>query len=192
MNSPIEKKWDAIYRARSDVEVLPAPVLSDHAFLLPEQGVALDLACGLGGNAMFLAEHGLEVHAFDISSLALNKLQQLAKSKDLQIKTRQVNIQPEMLTENSFDVIVIARFLDRTLSSAIMAALKPRGLLFYQTYTMQKITTSPPNRLEFLLTENELLKLFAPLRVVFYREYGRIGNLNYGERNEALFIGQKT
>ena len=33
----------------------PAQVLSDYAYLLPESGTALDLACGRGGNALFLA-----------------------------------------------------------------------------------------------------------------------------------------
>jgi tellurite methyltransferase len=48
---------------------------------------------------------------------------------------------PESLTENAFDVIVVSRFLDRTLSDAIIDALKPDGLLFYQTFTRDKDNT---------------------------------------------------
>jgi 2-polyprenyl-3-methyl-5-hydroxy-6-metoxy-1,4-benzoquinol methylase len=45
-----------------------------------------------------------------------------------------MRIRPDTLENNGFDVIVISRFLDRTLCNAIMAALKPEGLLFYQTF----------------------------------------------------------
>lgn len=89
-------------------------------------------------------------------------------------------------------MIVITRFLDRSLSHEIMAALKLGGLLFYQTYARQKISDSPPHNPDFLLAENELLSLFSPLKVIFYQEHGRVGYMEYGERNEALFIGQKS
>jgi 2-polyprenyl-3-methyl-5-hydroxy-6-metoxy-1,4-benzoquinol methylase len=192
MSKIIEKKWDEVYSNRTDLPLSAAKVLAEHSFLLPESGVALDLACGLGANALLLAEQGLDVHAFDISSVALEKLQQLAQQQGLKVTTRQVDIQANVLAENSFDVIVITRFLDRSLSGAIVAALKPKGLLFYQTYTKQKITDSPPNNPDFLLAENELLKLFSPLKVIFYQEHGRVGDITCGERNEALFVGQKS
>ena len=78
-------------------------------------------------------------------------------------------------TEYCFDVIVVSRFLDRTLSDAIIGALKPDGLLFYQTFTREKTSPKPPNNPDYLLTENELLALFSPLRVIFYRENALIG-----------------
>jgi tellurite methyltransferase len=185
-------KWDAVYRNRADVSLIAATVLAEHCFLLPNTGTALDLACGLGANALLLAEQGLDVHAWDISAVALEKLQQTAQKKGLKITIRQVDIQASELYAESFDIIVVSRFLDRRLSDAIMTALKPNGLLFYQTYTKQKITDSPPHNPDFLLAENELLKMFAPLKILFYQEYGRVGDLNAGERNEALLIGQKS
>ena len=85
----------------------------------------------------------------------------------------------------------MSRFLDRTLSDAIIGALKPDGLLFYQTFTREKTSRKPPNNPDYLLTENELLALFSPLRVIFYRENALIGELQRGLRNEAQFVGQK-
>jgi tellurite methyltransferase len=191
MTTMIKKKWDGIYANQANTPLATAAVLAAHTFLLPKTGIALDLACGLGANALLLAEYGLEVQAWDISAVAVAKVQQAADTKGLKVVTQQVDIQKNALPENSFDVIVIARFLDRTLCREIMAALKPEGLLFYQTYTRQKITDSPPHNPDFLLAENELLSLFSPLKVIFYQEYGRVGYMEYGERNEALFIGQK-
>lgn len=185
------QKWDTIYSQLTKTTMAAAQVLTEHVFLLPKQGVALDLACGLAANALLLAESGLETYAWDISGVAIAQVQQLAREKNLNIIAKQIDIHHTSLPEKNFDVIVVSRFLDRSLTHGIMAALKPGGLLFYQTYTRQKISDSPPHNPDFLLAENELLLLFSPLKVLFYQEYGRVGRLEHGERNEALYIGQK-
>lgn len=184
-------KWNTIYRQDSATQSEAAAVLRGHIFLLPTYGTALDLACGLGGNALLLAGTGLTTGAWDISSVALEKLQQQANTEDLTIRTRCVDIQPNSFEPQSFDVIVVSRFLDRALCPAIVSALKPGGLLFYQTFTREKTDQIGPNNPDYLLAENELLQLFSALRIVFYCEHGMIGDLAQGLRNEAQFIGQK-
>ncbi len=186
----LQAKWDAMY-SQSQTLPVACKLLTEHSYLLPEQGKALDLACGLGGNALMLAACGLSVEAWDISGIALQLLQNQARNRQLRIATRQANITPEMLQNPTFDVIVISRFLDRALCNAIMAGLKTGGLLFYQTFTRNKLDQAGPNNPDFLLASNELLRIFAPLMLVYYQEYARIGNLYCGDRNEAYFIGQK-
>ena len=185
-----QAKWDAIYRL-SNLQTQPCQVLADQQFLLPKQGKALDLACGLGSNALLLAKAGLQVEAWDISPVALTYLQKQADIHRLQISTKQRNITPEMLPVAEYDVIVISRFLDRSLCNAIMMALKSDGLLFYQTFTRAKLDPQGPGNPDFLLDTNELLRLFRPLTLIHYQEHAKIGNLQYGNRNEAQFIGQK-
>jgi 2-polyprenyl-3-methyl-5-hydroxy-6-metoxy-1,4-benzoquinol methylase len=169
-----------------------AEVLTENTFLLPETGTALDLACGLGGNAVFLAQQGLAVTAWDISSLAIEKLTAYAAHHDLDINACEKNITNKSLPKSSYDVISVSRFLDRSLSDAIIDALKPGGLLFYQTFTREKTNGSGPNNPRFLLSRNELLRLFSPLTVVYYRENRECGNIQKGLRNEAQYIGQNT
>jgi len=188
-NFSIEEKWDRIYQKNKDS--IPADVLVNNDFLLPNNGCALDLACGLGANAMFLAERGLDVHAWDVSSVALSLLKQQASQSNLKISMKQRFIEPNSLPKNTFDVIVLTRFLDRSLCNAIMDSLKTGGLLFYQTYVRDKLDAGGPSNPQFLLARNELLELFKALRLVTYRENNLIGNLECGERNEALFVGQK-
>jgi tellurite methyltransferase len=184
-------KWNHIY-SRSDQECYPATqVLTENEFLLPLTGEALDLACGLGANADFLAKRGLAVTAWDISFVAIDKLKAYAVQQGLNINACQEKIAAASFIQCSFDVIVVSRFLDRTLSDAIIGALKPDGLLFYQTFTREKVSPEPPNNPGYLLTENELLTLFSPLRLIFYRENALIGNQQRGLRNEAQFIGRK-
>jgi len=186
----IKRKWDSKYWQHQSTTAAAA-VLTENSFLLPEQGTALDLACGLGGNALFLAECGLQVQAWDISSVALEVLLQNAARKSLDIAIKQCKIDALAIPANTFDVIVVSRFLDRMLCNAIMAALRKHGLLFYQTFTQDKLNDEGPRNPNFLLRQNELLRLFEPLTTVFYKENSQIGDLLRGERNEALFIGQK-
>jgi len=187
----LQAKWDGIYKNRFSVPE-SAEVLEKHLALLPTYGKALDLACGFGHNAMLLAEQGLTVDAWDISGVALAQLDAEARKRRLTVMTRQCLINEALLKNNRYDVIVVSRFLDRSLCNAIMAALKPAGLLFYQTFIRNKPDTSGPSSPEYLLESNELLRLFAPLNVLYYQEYDRVGELTFGNRNEACFIGLKT
>ncbi len=191
MDSEIEK-WNRIYSGSEPELSLPAPVLTENDFLLPQAGRALDLASGLGGNAIYLALRGLAVTALDQSSVAIDKLNAYATMHHLTIDGRQQKIDSMIFTESGYDVIVVSRFLDRTLSDAIIGALNPGGLLFYQTYTLNKLAGQGPSNPDYLLTENELLNMFSPLTVVFYRENALIGNIEYGLRNEAQFIGRNN
>ena len=186
-----EKKWNNIYTHANYGQTQVAEVLDHHQYLLPATGVALDLACGLGVNALLLAEKGLETHAVDISTIALNKLKHRAREKNLTIHCQQHDLDHKALPENQYDIIIVSRFLNRALSKTIINALQPQGLLFYQTFTQAKITNAPPNNPEYLLAENELLNLFSVLKIRFYQEYARAGNPQQGNRNEALYIGQK-
>jgi tellurite methyltransferase len=185
------EKWDRLYRELEPGQSSPAQVLSENDFLLPGSGNALDLACGLGANAIFLAQRGLAVTALDLSSVAIEKLSEYALTHRLSIDARKQNIDCLFFPKSVYDVIVISRFLDRALRDAIIEALKPEGLLFYQTYTQEKQEDLGPHNPEFLLAVNELLIMFSALRVVFYRENGLIGKRQRGLRNEAQFIGRK-
>jgi len=190
MNALIEK-WNRIYRQDEPGQQTPAPVLTENAHLLPLEGHALDLASGLGANAIFLAERGLKVCALDISGVAIEKLRAHAGRHQLAIDAKQEAIGPASLSPHAYDVIVISRFLDRSLTDAIINALKPSGLLFYQTFTRLKVNGEGPSNPAYLLDANELLDLFAPLRTVFYRDNAAIGDIRRGLRNEAQFVGQK-
>jgi SAM-dependent methyltransferase len=163
--------------------------LTENIFLLPKNGTVLDLACGLGANALLLAKKGLKTHAWDNSAVALKKLNENAVKRNLSVITKKVFIEPISLPKNTFDVIVVSRFLDRFLCDAIIDSLKQGGLLYYQTYTKEKLNEKGPNNPAFLLDKNELLKLFNSLQLVVYRDNSVIGDVQFGERNEAFYIG---
>lgn len=182
------EKWDRIYQEQPDSGLPePAAVLAENAHLLPDSGVALDVACGRGGNALFLARRGLVTMAWDLSPAAIHRLAASADGLPLNAAVRDVIAAPP--PPDSADVIVVSRFLNRGLAPALSAALRPGGLLFYQTFARDRVSGRGPSNPEFRLAANELLQLFGTLRVVFYREEGKIGDLAAGFRDEAQFIG---
>ena len=169
----------------------PAYVLRTNLHLLPECGYALDVACGLGANALLLAKHGFEVYACDSSNIALAKLAQFAELEQLPIATLNRNLEHNWQAPRQYDLIVCSHYLYRPLCSQLQAALRPKGLLYYQTFTRDKISSKGPSCDDYLLARGELLHLFSKLQPVFYREDGKHGELLAGQRNTACFIGAK-
>lgn len=167
-------------------------VLREFEYLLPRSGDALDIACGLGGDALFLAQRGLAVQAWDASRVAIDKLGGFAREKNLSIDAQCRDVMAQPPAPNSFDVIVICHFLERALCPQIIAALKPRGLLFYQTFCTERVDAGRgPSNPDFLLQKNELLRLFATLDVIVYQELSALGDTTRGLRDRALLIAQK-
>lgn len=189
--SDTREKWDSIYGKNRGLPVPPDRVLVENLHLLPREGTALELACGLGGNAVELARRGLETRAWDISPVAMGQLAEYARDQGLPLECEARDVVEQPPAENAYDVVVVCHFLDRAVVPHIIAALKTGGLLCYQTFTRTRVTDTGPGNPEFRLADNELLKLFASLRVLVYREEGRVGDLDEGFRDEAMLVGQK-
>ena len=193
MNQTVmQKKWDARYRATAGDPPEAARVLRENRHLLPQQGDALDLACGRGGNALLLAAAGLNVQGWDLSPVAIAALTARAAAAAANVQGQVRDVVESPPAPGTFDVIVVSYFLERALAPALCAALRPNGLLFYQTFVRDKVSPQGPSNPDFLLAENELLALFGSLRTRVYREEGKLGDISQGLRNEALLVGQKA
>jgi SAM-dependent methyltransferase len=184
-------EWNQRYKATTS-PLQPCQALTDYIHLLPTTGRALDLACGLGANALLLANHGLETHAWDYAETAIERLQANIQKQQLQIQTQVRDIIALPPPANTYDVIIVCHFLDRQLSNALVKSLKINGLLFYQTFTRTAVNEAGPKNPHFRLANNELLRLFSDLQIVIYREEGTIGDTTQGFRNQALLIAKKV
>lgn len=185
-----QEKWDRIYN-KADASVAPSAceVLTEYQHLIPSSGSALDIACGLGGNSLFLAERGFNVTAIDISAVAIERIEAYQNAR---IQTRCCAIDRAALKDLCCDIIVVSRYLDRQICSALIDSLLPGGLLFYQTFTQEKaIPGAGPSNPEFLLSANELLSLFAGLKVLAFTDQGKVGTLTLGFRNQSYLVAQK-
>ena len=192
MDTQSQNKWNNIYQQSQVGEGEPVWVLKEFSHLLPVNGKALDIACGLAPNGVHLARLGLQVEAWDISDVVVEKINQYAEANKLKLVGKTVDFSSAGIPESSFDVIVVSHYLERSLAPVIVKALRPGGLLFYQTFVKDVTPSySGPSNPDFRLDANELLKLFSDLKLVAYREEATIGVLDEGLRNVAAYIGQK-
>ncbi len=162
------RRWNERYS--QDFEPFPdAPAewLVEHGDLLDGGGRALDVACGDGRNALYLARRGYEVDAIDASDLAIDALRSAARERALAIAPRVVDLEREPLPVGPYDVIVTMNFLQRDLFGPLQDALAPGGLLFYETLGQAHLAQLGRsfNR-AYLLEDGELLRAFGELELI--------------------------
>lgn len=170
---PPADRWDARYRARlaeAPPDDEPHPFLVEQAHRLPTSGRALDIATGLGRNALWLARRGLRVTAVDVSRVACDHLDARARDLHLPIDTVCLDLERAPLPPAPFDLIVNTLYLQRSLAPQIQDRLAPGGLLLFLTMLEGGRDLEPPVHKEYLLQRGDLRALFPHLDVVLYRE----------------------
>lgn len=133
-------------------------------------GRALDVACGRGRNALYLAGRGFDVTAVDISPVALDAGQRLAEQNSLSIDWRQADLENLQLNAAEFDLIVNINYLQRSLIPRLRTALRSGGHVIFETYVIDQGAIGHPKNPAYLLAHNELLRHFREFRVLCYRE----------------------
>jgi SAM-dependent methyltransferase len=166
------KRWDKKYRGEALASGRePNPFLKRHG-RFPERGRALDLACGEGSNAVFLAKQGWEVDAVDISPVGLGKARNLAKQAGVKVNLIQADLDSYRISGEEYDLITVFYFWDRRLIPRLKKGLKKGGRILFETYTLETLLLGleGPREARYLLKANELLDFFRDFRVLFYRE----------------------
>ena len=167
-----QKRWDERFgRKEFTLGKEPNSFLKKHIHLLPK-GKALDIASGEGRNAVFLAQHGFEVDAVDISEKGLKKAQRLAREKGVKINTILIDLDQYPIEKERYDLIINLYFLKRRLIPRIKKGLKKGGRVIFETYILEHrmLGSEGPKQAIFFLKPNELLRLFKDFRILFYRE----------------------
>ncbi len=151
----------------------PSQLLVEYLPLLP-RGKALDVAMGKGRNALFLASQGFEVIGLERDEEAIHACMTEARRLGVRVDARQADLEDMefcWIEKSAYDVVVCFYYLQRSLIPHIDEALKPGGVLLYETFLIdQHLRTGHPQRREYCLEHNELLRLFSGLRVLFYHE----------------------
>lgn len=151
----------------------PSAWLVDNLDLMPPGGRVLDVACGRGRHALWLASAGFDVHAIDRNPDAIAFLRATAERLHLSLTAEVVDLEgdhPPDPGTSAYDAILVFNYLHRPLMPALRAALKPGGRLFYETFTARQAEKGHPKNPDFLLQDGELAQLVAPLTVLRSRE----------------------
>ena len=142
---------------------------------LPRERTAIDVACGTGRNALFLARRGYKVLAVDISDVALERLAKAAAAEGLDVRTEQRDLSADGLPAGEFGVVLVTRYLDRQLFPALIAAVAPGGTLLVETFLASHAArTSFPIR--YCLEPGELLRETQALKCVRFGEATAVGD----------------
>ena len=172
MSKDDEIKWDPQH-ARPQAHEQPASflrqIIEADAWPLP-RGRALDVACGKGRNALYLAELGFEVVAMDISSVALAAGRSRAEAKQRAVDWQQIDLEQVQLDEAAYQLVVSFNYLQRSLMPQIKRAVKIGGYVIFETYFIDQKEIGHPKNPAYLLGHNELLESFAGFRILYYRE----------------------
>jgi tellurite methyltransferase len=194
-------EWDARHRESAEnPPAEPASIVSEWLPLLPS-GPSLDLACGTGRHALLLAARGQFVNALDWSGTALDILENRARKAELYvsraddtsgagsrthgIRLIQADLEDIQLPDALFSLILCLQYLQRSLFQHMAAALRPGGVLVFETFTRAQLGYSGgPRNPAYLLESGELRTAFPGLHTLFYRE------LNAGQGIASL-VAQK-
>lgn len=135
---------------------------------IPTGGQVLDLACGTGRHAVFLAERGYQVDAVD-QNLALS-----AAARDvpgIHWLAHDLESGPWPFAEASYEAVVVINYLHRPLLPHVMKSLVRGGVLIYETFAMGQEQYGRPRNPAHLLMPGELLELVrGSLKVVAYED----------------------
>ncbi|MFQ5680275.1 MAG: class I SAM-dependent methyltransferase [Gemmatimonadota bacterium] len=220
--------WDDRYANGDWADIgRPAAILTEAEPWLGNPGLALDLACGAGRNALFLAERGWRVLAADLSLAGVRRLagrvrrsgradargrprrggpgagQGAGQGADLafrpgdRTRRRALQILPVLadlerfaVEPGSFDLVVNTRFLLRSLFPLIRGALKPGGLLVFETFSIQEIEELGGDlRRAYVLERGELPRAFSDFEILRYEE--GVFRREAGERGLARLVARK-
>jgi len=189
--SSSQHRWESRHReAASHASSDPAAFLVESFALLPRphaRSRALDLACGGGHNAVWLAGRGWPVVAVDYAPAALGRAAALAASNGIPAERHALRALPQRfsglclveadltsaaLPHEAFDLILCFQYLDRHAFRRIQRALAPGGFLLYETFTVdQRAFPEGPRSPDHLLARGELRGAFPGLQALFYREW---------------------
>ena len=163
-------RWDGRYREGAYQDRMhPSEFLVEQADTLP-QGHALDLACGAGRNAIYLASLGYQVEGWDISAEALARAAARAEQEGFEILWRPCDLEQAELPRARYDLIVQIRYVNCELTTAIVNALKPGGVYLCEQHLVTDREVVGPANPAFRVETGELRDSVAELCIETYRE----------------------
>jgi tellurite methyltransferase len=169
------ERWNRRYAERGVSAFPEAPaqwLVENRAVLSSTDGRrALDVACGDGRNAAYLAQLGFDVDAVDISDVVIATLEAAAIDRQLAVTPCRIDLERDPLPGSDYDVIVQLSYLQRSLFEPLARALAPGGILVVETVTRAHVEELG-NHFDprFLLERGELLASFPDLEVLRYEE----------------------
>ncbi|GJM12749.1 MAG: type 12 methyltransferase [Pseudohongiella sp.] len=133
------------------------------------ESAVLDLACGKGRNGLFLVSHNVPVIFADNNEAHLQSISPALESENKSANKNEcwlvdfeaaVSEGRNPLAGKVFDAVIVFNYLHRPLFPFIREAIRPGGLIAYETFTVDQKRFGRPRNPDFLLKAGELRQLF--------------------------------
>jgi 2-polyprenyl-3-methyl-5-hydroxy-6-metoxy-1,4-benzoquinol methylase len=180
------ERWDIKWAARRGGQTGESSLIQLVDPWLPESGRALDVAGGGSGDAVRLAERGLDVTVVDVSDTGLELGRDLATEVGVSVTTVQADLESDPLPAGPWNVITMANYSHRSLFGRLAKSLEPGGVLAVVIATMTNLERSPRPSAAHLLDPDEILGWVTGLEVVHHSEAWRAN-----DRHEAWLVGRR-
>jgi tellurite methyltransferase len=176
-----------------NAELEASSLLTDHPgiFWTVPPGEVLDMACGGGRNALYVASlKGNPVAACDSSSSSLDLVRSRALAKNLKVRAFELDLEAskDPFEARSYSAIFVFRYLHRPLFENLRNAVRLGGLVFYETFTVDQAQFGRPRNPDYLLNKGELPALFEGWEILHQWE----GIQDAPKRAIAQIIARKT
>jgi tellurite methyltransferase len=159
--------WDERYRKGEHSDDKPHPLILDFTAKL-DPGRALDVACGTGRHAIWLAECGWTVTAVDSSRVALEFLQERAREKSVAVRSVLADLEQHefIVTPQSYELVVVCNYLQRDLFPSIRAGTCVGGIVIAIIAMVDHDPNIRPMNPAYLLNPGELRAQFEGWQVI--------------------------
>jgi len=173
-------KWNAryregAYRTRTHPSALLAEWLPNLKFRQTHSRT-IDVACGTGRNAIYLARRGWQVDAVDISAVALDRLAETATAEKLPITCMQADLEgavgrpADLFTADRYDLAIMVRYTNLPLIETLKGVLKAGGYLIVEQHLVTEADVVGPRNPRFCVAPDALRNAAAGLDIITYRE----------------------
>ena len=140
-----------------------------------KKGKTLVLAMGEGRNAVYLAQNGFDVTGVDISEVAIEKCNKLAKERNTTVNAVVADLTDYDMGEVQFDLITKFYYYEPSIFPQVIDALKPGGMFILEQFSIdhlkyREISRFGPRNPDYLIKPNELLEHFKSLRILYYED----------------------
>ena len=179
MSQADRDKWNARFLAGAyEARTHPGALLEHWAGRLQVTGPApraIDLACGSGRNALFLARRGWHVDAVDISQVALERLRAIADAEGLPVNCVERDLEPassalDGFADRHYDLALSIRYTDIPLVEALPRVLAHGGHLIAEMHLNTDNPVAGPRSPRFRVVPGELREAGSALELLHYRE----------------------
>ncbi|HEY2384309.1 MAG TPA: methyltransferase domain-containing protein [Terriglobia bacterium] len=159
--------WDERYRKGENIDAAPDPLVTRFGTILPA-GRALDLACGPGRHALWLAEHGWDVTAVDSSRAGIEILRKRAEDRGVRVDSVIADLERHefAIQPASFDLIVVVHYLQRDLFPAIRKGVRLGGAVIAAIAMIDETPLVRPMNPAYLVEPGDLRAYFEGWRLL--------------------------